>query len=131
MTRPLLAAARLAAAAALVVPPAAAAAQSLDDAMLVRPRELRASVEVAGERWDEYWEGRLRRDNLNIGTLDTRVVALSAAYGVSERVSLFATLPHVRTSASRGVLAGMSGWQDLTVGATLLIPCPPSTPCRS
>lgn len=94
-----------------------ARAQTLDDGLMVPRRQLRTTVEYAHERWDSYWEGELKRQNDNIGTVTTRSVAWTGAYGVTERFSVFATLPYLWTSASQGVLQGMEGRQDLTVAA--------------
>jgi hypothetical protein len=100
---------------ALVATPAAA--QMIEDGVSIAPRQLRASVEYGRDRWDEYWEGSLRRTNDNIGTLTTESVNVGLAYGATRRLALFAQLPYVRTEASDGVLASMSGRQDLTVAA--------------
>ena len=94
-----------------------AAAQSLDDAMMVPRRQLRTTVEYGHESWNEYWEGTRRRDNENIGTLTTRSVTWTGAYGVTDRVSVIATLPYIWNEASQGVLHEMSGSQDITVAA--------------
>jgi hypothetical protein len=102
-------------AAALAAAPAGA--QTPDDGLLVPGRQLRVSVEYGDDRWDEYWEGERRRSNGNIGTLTTRSVTAMAAYGVSDRLSVFAALPYVWTEASAGVLHGMRGRQDLTLAA--------------
>jgi hypothetical protein len=98
-----------------------AAAQTLDDAMTAPRRELRSTVEYGHEWWDEYWEGTLRRTNENIGTLTTRSVMWMGAYGVTDRLSVVATLPYVWTRASLGVLHPMRGVQDLTVAAKLRV----------
>jgi hypothetical protein len=102
--------------------PATGAAQSLDDGLLVPRRQLRTTVEYGVDRWDEYWEGTLRRTNGNIGTLTTRSVAVTGAYGVTDRLSVVATLPYVWTEASQGVLHGMRGAQDVTVAAKYRLP---------
>lgn len=91
-------------------------AQTLDDGLMVRPRQLRLSVDYANESWREYWEGDLRRTNDNIGTLTTQSTVLSVGYGVHRRLSVFATLPYVSTAANAGVLSGMQGLQDVTAG---------------
>ena len=83
---------------------------------MVRPRQIRLSVDYASESWSEYWEGGLRRTNGNVGTVTTRSAMLSLGVGVHRRVSLFATLPYISTNASAGVLSGMQGMQDLTAG---------------
>jgi hypothetical protein len=96
---------------------APAAAQTLDDGLMVPRRQLRTTIEYGHERWDEYWEGTLERDNENIGTLTTRSVTWMGAYGVTDRVSLIATLPYIWNEASRGVLHEMRGSQDFTLAA--------------
>ena len=107
----------LAIAALAILPATHAHAQTLTDGFFVQPRELRLGVDYATDRWDRYWEGSLKRDNDNIGTLTTQRVGWNAAYGVSRRLSVFASLPYVRTTASEGVLSPMHGLQDLTAAA--------------
>ena len=109
----------LAIAALAVLPHHTAQAQTLDDGFFVTSRELRVGVDYASDRWDRYWEGALKRDNANIGTLTTQSVRWNASYGVSRRLSVFASLPYVHTTASEGVLSPMHGFQDLTAAAKL------------
>jgi len=97
--------------------PRAARAQTLEDAELLRPRELTATVMYGHDAWNAYWEGALKRNNDNIGTLNTNSVAWSAGYGVNDRLTLLASLPYVWTKASEGVLHSMQGSQDLSVMA--------------
>jgi hypothetical protein len=96
---------------------APAAAQSLGDGVVLPRRELRTTLEYAQEWWSEYWEGTLERDNENIGTLTSRSVTWTAAYGVTDRVSVIATLPYIWNESSRGILHEMSGSQDVTLAA--------------
>lgn len=92
-----------------------AAGQTLDDGVMVSPHQLRTTVTYGRERWDQYWEGSVKRSNDNIGTVTTRTATWMGAYGLSNRASLVASLPYVWTAASQGVLHGMQGRQDLTV----------------
>jgi hypothetical protein len=69
------------------------------------------------DKWVDYWEGTLKRDNQNIGTLTTQSATWMGAYGLNEKVTLIATVPYVWTKASGGTLTGMQGLQDLTVAA--------------
>src|SRR3954468_13141056 len=80
------------------------AAQGMDGGMAVPRRTLVAGGTATQERWDRYWEGTLRRGNENIGAVTTRSVALTAGYGVTDRLSVAAMLPWVATRASRGTL---------------------------
>jgi hypothetical protein len=76
-------------------------------------------LEYGIDRWDQYWEGTRLRSNENIGTLTTRTVGFGVGYGLTDRVTLVASLPYVRTEANRGVLHGLAGMQDLTVAVKL------------
>ena len=75
------------------------------------------SVCIAGiygqSTWKNYWEGSLKRENLNIGTQTTRSVMVMPAIGISNRVNVILSLPYVWTSTSAGNLMGQRGIQDL------------------
>jgi hypothetical protein len=100
--------------AAGVVP---AAAQTPADGFMLAKRDLHIGVVYAHDTWDEYWEGTLKRRNGNIGTITTQSVTWGAAYGITDRLDVMASLPYVWTRASQGVLSGMQGVQDLTFAA--------------
>ena len=92
-------------------------AQTIDDGLLMPRRALGTGFLYAHESWSEYWEGSLKRDNGNIGTVTTQRVTWAAGYGVTDRLSVMAMLPYVWTHASQGPLHGMHGLQDLTLAA--------------
>jgi hypothetical protein len=92
-------------------------AQTIDDGALMPRRALGTGFLYAHESWSEYWEGSLKRDNGNIGTVTTQTVTWAATYGVTDRLSVMAMLPYVWTSASQGPLHGMHGLQDWTLAA--------------
>ena len=71
----------------------------------------------AQESWDEYWEGPLKRDNDNIGTVTTQVNTWYAIYAITNRLNVIGAVPYVWTRASQGVLHGINGFQDLTLAA--------------
>jgi hypothetical protein len=83
--------------------------------LMMPKRMLSAGVFYAHDSWDQYWEGTLKRSNGNIGTVTTRSVTLAGGYGVSDRLSVMAMLPYIRTEASQGTLHELSGIQDLSV----------------
>jgi hypothetical protein len=90
-------------------------AQTIDDGVMMGKRELCTGFLYQNDRWDQYWEGPLKRGNENIGTLTTQSIAWVATYGVTDRLNVISMLPYVRTEASNGVLHGMRGFQDLTL----------------
>ena len=91
-------------------------AQSLDDAIFMDHRVLCAGLVYTRDLWRDYWEGTLRRDNENLGTVTTQQTAVMGAYGITRRINLIASVPYVATRASQGVLDGQRGRQDLSVG---------------
>lgn len=98
----------------LVLTPASLRAQAPDDGLMMPARTLSTGVSYTFERWDQYWEGTLKRTNGNIGTVTTRTASLVGHYGLTDRVSVAGMLPYVWTSASEGPLQGLSGVQDVT-----------------
>ncbi|HEY9383503.1 MAG TPA: transporter [Gemmatimonadales bacterium] len=92
-------------------------AQTIEDGALLPKRALQTGLLYARDSWSNYWEGGLKRDNENIGTVTTQSVTWMAAYGVTDRLSVMAALPYVWTHASQGPLHGMRGLQDVTFAA--------------
>jgi hypothetical protein len=91
-------------------------AQTIDDGIMMTARSLQAGNIYTQDTWDAYWEGTLKRTNGNIGTVTTQTNAWVAVYGVTDRVSVFGSVPLVWTRASQGVLQGQWGMQDVTIG---------------
>jgi hypothetical protein len=65
--------------------------------------------------WEDYWEGTLKRNNLNLGTVSTQMIGWMGNYGVTNKLNILASLPWVKTKASAGTLHGVDGIQDLGV----------------
>lgn len=107
------------------------AAQTVDDGIMLEKHALTTGDFYSQDSWDEYWEGSLKRNNGNIGTLTTRTNAWFANYGLTKRLNVMAMVPHVRTRASKGVLHSMSGFQDLTVAGKYSVLEKPATPVGS
>ena len=84
---------------------------------MVAGRTLFAGGLYGHDAWDHYWEGALKRDNGNIGTVTTQTNIWYANYGVTDRLNVIGMVPYIWTSASQGVLHGTQGLQDLTVAA--------------
>jgi hypothetical protein len=90
-------------------------AQTVDDGIMLPAQTLFVGDLYSHDSWDEYWEGSLKRDNGNIGTLTTHTNTWFANYGVTDRLNFIAAMPYVWTRASQGVLRGMQGLQDITL----------------
>jgi hypothetical protein len=90
-------------------------AQTVEDGSLMPRGAVATGFLYAHDSWSEYWEGTLKRDNGNIGTVTTQIVSWVAGYGVTDRFSVIAMVPYVRTHATQGPLHGMQGLQDVTL----------------
>jgi hypothetical protein len=102
-------------------------AQTIDDGALLPRHALGTGLVYAHDSWSQYWEGTLKRSNENIGTLTTQSVTWMGGYGVTDRLSVIAMLPYVRTSASQGPLHGMDGVQDITLAVKYQLLATPLT----
>ncbi len=96
---------------------ATVAAQTIDDGVMLSKRTLLVGDMYSHDAWDEYWEGALKRDNENIGTVTTRANVWFANYGATDRLNVLASVPHVWTHPGQGVLRSMEGFQDLVLSA--------------
>ena len=100
----------------LLVAVAPLPAQTLDDGLMMSRGQLCTGFVYMHDGWDRYWEGTLERTNGNIGTITTQSVTWMGTFGVTDRLNVIAMVPWVTTKASQGVLAGMDGLQDATLG---------------
>ncbi len=91
-------------------------AQTLTDGLMMQKDNFCTGFMYTHDRWTAYWEGTLKRDNGNIGSLTTQSLMWVGNYGINSRLNVIAMLPYVRTQASQGTLTGMEGIQDLTLG---------------
>jgi hypothetical protein len=64
--------------------------------------------------WKNYWEGTLKRENLNLGTVSTSMFSIMGNYGITNKLNVMFGLPYIKTKASAGQLKGMKGIQDLS-----------------
>lgn len=101
----------------LIVSSLSLPAQTLSDGLMMPKKDFCTGFLFTHDQWKNYWEGTLKRDNGNIGTIATNQVTYMGAYGVTDKLNIIAMLPYVWTKASQGVLSNMSGVQDLTLGA--------------
>jgi hypothetical protein len=115
----------------LIAFPSVLQAQTIDDGVMLNKGALFTGSLYTHDTWDHYWEGALKRDNGNIGTLTTKTNTWFGNYGLTDRLNLIASVPYVWTRASQGVLHGMQGIQDVTVAGKYSLLDRPSTKAGS
>lgn len=89
-------------------------AQTEADAIMIPKNYFCAGAMYSNNSWTNYWEGTLKRNNLNIGRVNTNMYMAMANYGITNRLNVLVSLPYVTTTASAGTLSGMHGVQDLS-----------------
>jgi hypothetical protein len=90
-------------------------AQTLNDGIYMPKNNFCGGFLLMQDKFENYWEGTTQRNNLNMGTMTMKGIGAMANYGISDNLNIIASLPYFKTQASGGVMAGMSGFQDLTV----------------
>ena len=94
-----------------------ATAQTDIDAIMMEKNAFCVGPMYSYSSWKNYWEGTLKRDNANLGKVSTQMFGLMGNYGVTRKLNLLFSAPHVKTKASAGTLHSMSGVQDLSLFA--------------
>jgi hypothetical protein len=90
-------------------------AQTDMDAIMMEKKQFCVGPMYAYSSWKNYWEGTVKRDNANLGTVSTQAFALMGAYGVTGKLNLLFNVPYIKTKASAGTPHGMQGIQDLSL----------------
>ena len=91
-----------------------------NDGFRMKKGELCLVLGYGQTTWDEYWEGKRLRKNLNLGTFKSKVIMPMVGYGITDRLNAFATLPHIDNSSDAGTMIGKKGWQDLSLALKYL-----------
>jgi hypothetical protein len=92
-----------------------AAAQTDIDGLMMEKKFFCAGPTAGYSSWKNYWEGSLKRENLNMGRVSTTNFTLMGNYGITHRLNVLFGLPYVKTKASTGNMAGQKGLQDLSL----------------
>jgi hypothetical protein len=95
--------------------PGAVSAQTDIDAIMMEKNAFCVGPMYSYTSWKNYWEGTLKRENLNLGTISTQMYGLMGNYGLTRKINLLFSAPYVKTKASAGTLHGMKGVQDLSL----------------
>lgn len=89
-------------------------AQTISDGLMMPRRNVCTGFIISQDQWTNYWEGTLKRDNQNIGSVTTQSLTWMANYGVTNRINVIVMLPYVWSKASAGTLTPMEGFQDVS-----------------
>ena len=89
-------------------------AQTDADAIMMAKNNFCAGGMYSYSSWKNYWEGTLKRDNQNLGTVSTQMIGVMGTYGISKKLNVLFGVPYVQTKASAGTLHGLNGMQDLS-----------------
>lgn len=90
-------------------------AQTDMDAIMMGKKQLCLGPMYSYSSWKNYWEGNLKRENLNLGTVSTQAFSLMGAYGVTGKLNLLFSVPVIKTNANAGTMKGMQGIQDVSL----------------
>lgn len=88
-------------------------AQTDIDGVMMAKNNFCSGLMYSHSSWNHYWEGTLKRDNLNLGTVSTTMFAYMGNYGLSDKLNILFGLPYIKTKATAGTLSGLKGMQDL------------------
>jgi hypothetical protein len=91
-------------------------AQTFTDAILMQKGQVCAAVMGGQDSWKNYWEGALKRDNPNLGSVTSTSVMPMFALGLTDKINLIAGVPFLKNAASAGTLKAESGFQDFSLG---------------
>lgn len=92
-----------------------ASAQTQTDAIMMNKNQFCAGFMYTHSAWENYWEGTLKRNNENLGTVSGQSVMFMGNYGISNDLNIMIGLPYNWTKASAGTLHGMKGLQDISL----------------
>jgi hypothetical protein len=98
---------------ALLIKPVAA--QTDIDGIMMEKNALCIGPMGGYSSWKNYWEGTLKRDNLNLGKVSTTQYNIMGNYGITRKLNVLFGLPYIKTKASAGQLKGLKGLQDFSL----------------
>jgi hypothetical protein len=89
-----------------------ASAQTEIDGIMMAKNNLCIGPMYGYSSWKNYWEGSLKRENLNLGTVSTQMISVMGNYGLTNKLNILFGAPYVTTKASAGTLHSQKGIQD-------------------
>jgi len=99
----------------IILSPVFSSAQTDMDGIMMGKKRFCVGPMYSYSSWKDYWEGSLKRDNQNLGTVSTQMAGLMGNYGITSKLNILFSVPYVKTKATAGTLKGMKGVQDLNL----------------
>ena len=99
----------------LLVITGAVSAQTDIDGLMMEKYAFCVGPMAGYSSWKNYWEGTLKRDNANLGSVSTTQFSIMGNYGLTNKLNILFGLPYIKTKASAGQLKGQKGLQDLAL----------------
>ncbi len=96
-------------------------AQTPSDHLMMSKYELCIAASYDQSKWDEYWEGTYLRSNANIGTFTRSTIMPMIAAGITDNLNILIATPFMKTESTGGQLAGVQGFQDLSIALKYLL----------
>ena len=93
----------------------AANAQTDMDAIMMGQHNLCVGPTYSHSSWKNYWEGTMKRDNQNLGTVSANMYSIMGVYGITDRLNFLFGAPYISTKASAGTLHNSRGIQDVSL----------------
>lgn len=90
-------------------------AQTDMDALMMAKNNFCTGIMYGNSHWKNYWEGTLKRDNQNLGTVSSNMIGIMGNYGIKDNLNLLFSVPYIINKASAGTLIERQGVQDLTL----------------
>lgn len=90
-------------------------AQTDADAIMMNKNNFCVGAMYNYSSWKNYWEGTLKRNNENLGTVSTQTISVMGNYGIKDNLNILFGLPYIKTKASAGQLKGQKAVQDLSL----------------
>jgi hypothetical protein len=100
---------------AMIMISSASISQTEIDGIMMEKNGLCIGPMFGYSSWTNYWEGKLKRENLNLGDVSTQMYSVMGNYGITNKLNVLFGLPYVKTKASAGQLNGQEGVQDLSL----------------
>lgn len=100
---------------AFTLPMQTVKAQTDADAVMMAKNNFCVGAVYGYNSWKNYWEGTYKRNNLNLGTVSSQMIAVMGNYGVTNKLNVIFSAPYVKTKATAGTMRGAEGIQDLSL----------------